>query len=453
MKYFLQSFIGLCSFFIVVQAQTTYYPLQQSQPVIWGQGYKENVLTRFPLAAQASIPSDVWTNSQRSSGLQVRFVTNATSITVNYTVAAKYSNNSWYSDMGANGLDLYARKPDGNWYWLYPSSRTVGTAFSYTQIAPNDSYYNTNGYEYCLYLPPFATATSLGIQVNAGASFSFVPVPQEVKPIVVYGTSIVHGAVCSRPGNTWTNIISRGFPDRPVVNLGFSGVGRMEPEVIQVINQIDAAIFILDCLPNMSGSDLLSSISTRYSDAVAAIRTNHPQAAILFAEHPGYADMTMYLSRKMAVLDANNRLKNTYQSLVNQGCRNLYYLSMEELDLDLSSDMGDYIHPNDKGMHRYAEVYASKITEILTDLSSSVSPLSLPEIEIYPNPNQGQFTVKHSSSLEGRTVEIFDIKGNVICARQLSGSETNISIPRNAGHYVLQILQEGEKSTDRFIVY
>ena len=53
-------------------------------------------------------------------------------------------------------------------------------------------------------------------------------------PVVVYGTSITQGANASRPGMAYTNILSRRL-NVEFVNLGFSGSGRGEPEVAEVI--------------------------------------------------------------------------------------------------------------------------------------------------------------------------------------------------------------------------
>lgn len=348
-----------------VQAQTTYNPLAETKQVIWGQGFGKNLLTRLPAEAEKTVPEVVWKQSLCPSGLQVRFRSNANSITVNYTIDNKYTNNKWFSEIGGSGVDLYARKPDGKFYWCYPSKKTVGESFEYSQINPNDENYQVSGYEYCLYLPLFVTPKSLTITVNEGATFEFIPVPREKKPIVIYGTSIVHGAVCSRPGNSWANIVSRNFFDIPVVNLGFSGVGRVEPEVISVFNQIDAELFILDCLPNMSNNQMLDNIETRYTSAVDSIRKYHPKTPILLTEHIGYANMEMDNARKVLIVESNKHLRNVYDRFMKKGYKNLYYMTREELNLNMSTDIGDYIHPNDKGMYRYAKVYTAKIKKIL----------------------------------------------------------------------------------------
>ena len=61
------------------------------------------------------------------------------------------------------------------------------------------------------------------------------------KPVLVYGTSIAQGGVASRPGLAWTALLERKL-DRPVINLAFSGNGRLEPEVLDLIaGQVNAA--------------------------------------------------------------------------------------------------------------------------------------------------------------------------------------------------------------------
>ena len=66
-----------------------------------------------------------------------------------------------------------------------------------------------------------------------------------------YGTSITHGACASRSGMTHVAILGRRF-ERPVLNLGFSGNGRLESEVATLLAELDPAVFVIDCLPNIT---------------------------------------------------------------------------------------------------------------------------------------------------------------------------------------------------------
>ena len=81
---------------------------------------------------------------------------------------------------------------------------------------------------YMIYLPLYNGVESLEIgSVPAKAAFKPLP-PRTKKPIVYYGTSIAHGACSSRPGMSFSAILGRWL-DRPVINLAFSGNGRMTP--------------------------------------------------------------------------------------------------------------------------------------------------------------------------------------------------------------------------------
>jgi len=48
-----------------------------------------------------------------------------------------------------------------------------------------------------------------------------------------------------------TAILGRRL-DRHVVNLGFSGNGRMDAAIGDLLVQIDAAAYVIDCVGNMS---------------------------------------------------------------------------------------------------------------------------------------------------------------------------------------------------------
>lgn len=89
------------------------------------------------------------------------------------------------------------------------------------------------------------------MQVGVPGNALFNPMAiREEKPIVVYGTSIAQGGCASRPGMAWPALVGRKL-DRPLINLGFSGNGRLEKEVIDLIAEIDAKVYVLDCLPNL----------------------------------------------------------------------------------------------------------------------------------------------------------------------------------------------------------
>ena len=71
-----------------------------------------------------------------------------------------------------------------------------------------------------------------------------------------YGTSILQGAVASRPGQMHTHITSRGL-ETEIFNFGFSGNGIMELSVAQYFVDIDASLIVIDCNPNMNATGIV----------------------------------------------------------------------------------------------------------------------------------------------------------------------------------------------------
>src|ERR1035438_5914946 len=134
--------------------------------------------------------------------------------------------------------------------------------------------------EFMVYLPLRNGVTSLEFGVPKGATIK--PGPAQVagsNPIVFYGTSITHGIGASRAGMTHVAMLGRTF-NREVINLGFSGNGRMEPEVVKFVAELDPAVFVLDCLPNMNGQQ----VTERVVPGVKLLRDSHPDTPILLVE-------------------------------------------------------------------------------------------------------------------------------------------------------------------------
>jgi hypothetical protein len=99
--------------------------------------------------------------------------------------------------------------------------------------------------------PSYDNAVSASIGVPRGqrkATSAAVEPPARAarRPIVWYGTSIAQGGVASRPGHTFTYLIS-SFLQRDVVNLAFNGNGHQTIGVAKQLVQIDAAAFVIDC--------------------------------------------------------------------------------------------------------------------------------------------------------------------------------------------------------------
>jgi GDSL-like Lipase/Acylhydrolase family len=210
-----------------------------------------------------------------------------------------------------------------------------------------------------LYLPLYNHVSWMEVSYPDDAMFRFEE-PVSDKPIVIYGTSIAQGGCASRPGLAWTNILSRKLGS-PVVNLAFSGNGRMEPEVFRLISEINAEMLVIDCLPNMAGEVYLKGeLKKRLTEGITFMRMQKPDLPIMLVDHCGYTDELTNDQKKNTYQLANRIQRAVFDSLKTAGMKNLYYLTKEEIGLNIESTV-DGIHPNDIGMMQYAEAYLRKI--------------------------------------------------------------------------------------------
>lgn len=343
-------------------AQTTWYnPMEEDFPVIQNQGWTGEIgksYQRLPDRAKEVVRKNVWNLSGNSAGLAIHFYTNAERIEVRYGVNGTLAMNHMPAT-GKSGVDLYAIDPDGRWRIL-TDKFAFGDTITYTYGNLKQSDYHKKGFEYRLYLPLYNSVTWMEIGVPDSAAFSFVPVLKE-KPIVVYGTSIAQGGCASRPAMGWTNILSRKM-DLPVINLAFSGNGPLEKEMVDLISELDAAMVVYDCLPNM-GYLTTDEVKSRTAYGISAIREKS-DLPILIVDHIGYRNAGMNIHSKESADRLNIASREVYDSLKAAGVKDLYHLHQDSIHFP-DDGCVDNIHPNDLGMQVYADAYEKMIRLIL----------------------------------------------------------------------------------------
>ncbi len=347
---------------LFVSAQWNWYdPLKAEHPVIQNQGWSNEIgktYTRLPETAKNKVPKAVWELSQHSAGLSIYFYSNAPDIKVRYAVNGTFGMD-FMPATSVSGIDLYRIDSDGKWSFC-SGDFSFGDTITYQFNRIKKDKYHDLGYEYHLYLPLYNSIKWMEIGVPDKASMEFIPVSNE-KPIVLYGTSIVQGACASRPGMAWSSIIERSL-DCPLINLGFSGNGKMEKEVIQYINEIEAKLFIFDCLPNLTdleGKD----IAKRIVDAVKAIRKKH-SAPILLIEYPEFSNANTDSLRTNQIINVNDASLYAYRLLQSECIRDIHYLFSDDFQIPTDGWV-DHVHYNDLGMQAQALIVENKIREIL----------------------------------------------------------------------------------------
>lgn len=301
---------------------------------------------RLPASAQGKVTTNVWNLSRDSAGMMARFKTDATAIHVHYKLSKDRLGMPHMPATGVSGVDLYARNEAGEWRWVQctkPDKQEM-RAEIIKDLAPGWR-------EYALYLPLYNGIESLEIGVPPGAKFEgLAPRP---RPIVFYGTSITHGASASRPGMVHTAILGRRF-DWPVVNLGFSGNGRMDKEVGDYLVQIDAAVYVIDCLPNMNPAQ----VREKCVPLVQQLRTAKPGIPIVLVEDRRYTNEWITPQKKKFHDDNHAALREAYAALQQAGVKNLHYISGDALYGTDSEGATDASHASDLGFMRQADVMA-----------------------------------------------------------------------------------------------
>lgn len=305
---------------------------------------------RLPAGAEKTVREAVWNLSRDSSGVLVRFMANTTAIHARWTLRSKTLAGPTMTAVGQSGLDLYARNAAGKWQWRgigRPTKFPENTDAMATGLPPGDR-------EYMVYLPLRNGVLSLEIGVPKGSRIDRGPARASgVKPIVFYGTSITHGIAASRPGMTHVAILGRML-DKEVINLGFSGNGKMEPEVTKFVTELDAAVYVLDCLPNMTAQD----VRERAEACVKQIRAARPRTPILLVEDRNYADNFLNASRRERNETNHEAMRAVYAKMVKEKVPGLAYLKAEELLGEDGEATIDGSHPTDLGFMRQAAAFA-----------------------------------------------------------------------------------------------
>ena len=339
-----------------------------------GQAWTDEIsapYSRLPKKAEALVRKEVWDLSKHSAGLSIRFVTNASEITVRFGVEGNYALNHMPAT-GVSGVDLYAVDSNGKWLWCRGDRSFKDTiTYQFKGLKPNDAFHKL-GREYRLSLPLYNQVNWIEIGVSQESYFEFRKRRKD-KPIVVYGTSIAQGACASRPGMAWTNILGRKM-DRPLINLAFSGNGRLEKELIELLAEIDAKLYILDCLPNLWNAQQYNDedLENKITNAIKRLKQLRPETPILLTAHGGYTDGFIQTARRQSFNRVNNIQKKVFNQLMADGISELYYLSYQDLALELD-DMVDGTHPNDLGMMHYAKAYEHSLRKILHEPKGIVS--------------------------------------------------------------------------------
>jgi len=320
----------------------------------WPDSERARWFDRLPAAAEKTVTREVWDRSRPSTGMMARFLTDADSIHVHYRLMKPDLGMAHMPPTGVSGVDLYARDEAGHWRWVMvvlPTAQEMKTEIV-RDLSPGKR-------EYALYLPLYNGVDSLSIGVPAGAEFKGLsPRP---KPLVFYGTSTTQGACASRPGMACTAILGRQL-DRHIVNLGFSGNGRMDAAMGDLLVQIDAAGYVIDCVGNM----VVADITRKCVALVKQLRAVRPTTPIFLLEGDHSPNSWIQPITLKMKDEKNAALRAAFTKLQEANTRELHYLPGTHFFGDDSEGVVDG-HPSDLGFMRQAEVLEPALRAVLRE--------------------------------------------------------------------------------------
>jgi GDSL-like lipase/acylhydrolase family protein/SGNH-like hydrolase/esterase family protein len=311
-----------------------------------------NPYQRIDTAKYPALPAPVKRLLTHSAGLAICFTSSSTSVSAKWCInkPLTYSN---MTTINSQGLNLYVQK-DGKWQFAgvaKPGNKKCSEAVIVENMVKGEK-------KFMLYLPTYNELNSLEIGVEQGSTIKSMPDGFK-KRIAVYGSSVTQGASASRSGLAYPAMLSRHF-GYDFMNIGMSGSAKMEPAVVDMVNDVEADAYFLDCIPNAS----VQQIKDRTLNMVMAIQKAHPGKPVILlnsiSREQGFVDMKMG-----ATVAAQNKAADSIgHFLLSRHTRDFYFIDVKYFFGDDHEASTDYAHPNDLGNYRFVQ----KLEPILADI-------------------------------------------------------------------------------------
>jgi hypothetical protein len=311
---------------------------------------------RLPARARPDVHELDWRFAQHSAGMVVRFVTDATGICIRWALKSTDFAMVHMPATGVSGMDLYVLR-HGEWRWL--SACRCSTIMKQVNEAQFAAGLAPESREYSLYLPPYNGVTSVEVGVPEDAAIGAAPPRRNpVRPIVFYGTSIPQGGCASRPGMPYPCIVGRRL-DVPIINLGFSGSGRCEPGIVDLLAELDPEVYVVDSIVNMDAG----IIEERMRNLLTVLRRARPHTPLILMEEAIPPDA--FTQERTLQTPKSAILQKVYNERAGEWGGRLYLVRGDTLRGTDGEGTVDGIHPSDVGFMRMADALTPFISRVL----------------------------------------------------------------------------------------
>lgn len=262
---------------------------------------------------------------------------------------------------GQAGFDLYIGKTYQDMKFYRTSNFDFNkTEYEFTYF--NHSELKKDNQLYVLNFPLYATVDEVLIGVNKESNIKPCnDLFNDEGKIVFYGTSITQGGCASRPGMSYTQILSRMLGIE-CLNYGFSGNGKGHIEIAQALSEIkNVRMFVLDYEANATFDRLKATLD----NFVKCLREKYPNIPIIII-----SKIPMYLEFHDENYCINEKKIRNYQKnyVRKSNDNNLYYIDGAKVlgKTNVSEKTVDGCHPTDYGFISMAEYLYPIIYKILS---------------------------------------------------------------------------------------
>ncbi|WP_326059476.1 SGNH/GDSL hydrolase family protein [Paenibacillus anseongense] len=319
---------------------------------------EERRYRRLPSAPAWKLPLAVDLLANCTTGGQIRFTTDAVSLSVKVKLTGA-------ADMyhmpatGQCGFDCYIGGPGEQIYFdttKYNHQLTEYESVLFTDMSREQRVITLN-------FPLYQGVDEVWIGLNPEAQITQPPAYENNQKIIVYGTSITQGACASRPGMSYTNILSRRF-NVEFLNLGFSGNGKGEPELAHLLAEIqDPACLILDYEANCVTTELLQQTLPNF---ISIYREKHPLTPILVISRITHAKEYFDVQMAKDRADRKQIARQAVEERRERNDANIYFCDGSLLLGEHAQECTvDGSHPTDLGFLRMADGLTPILREIL----------------------------------------------------------------------------------------
>ena len=298
---------------------------------------------------EKSLPSNL---ACHTSGVTLRFRTNAPEITINATLRNGNLNWQHMTVRNVTGFDVYVGSGTDRTYYCGKGQVVAGASMVKDTIKLTGDYV-----EVLIMFPLYGGISDISIGFPSTSEIA-APLARDHKPVVFYGSSITHGCSASRPGLNYTNIVCRML-NVDCINQGYSSGANLEQEMADYIASLDMSAFVMD----NDGNGSVDTLNKYHYSFYKTIRDAHPDIPIILVTRPVYSETNMSTFQQR-----QNIIKSTYNRAVREGDKNIYFINgYDFFPVKGIADVYaiDHNHPNDTGMYYMAMMVYQELNKAL----------------------------------------------------------------------------------------